>query len=64
MSKRTFISVNTIDDLENYVSIDDTFQVRVSNKGLYLVTQYYLILWQGDESELVDYLEDNLFDIY
>ena len=64
MSKRTFISVNTIDDLENYVSIDDTFQVRVSNKGLCLVTQYYLILWQGDESELVDYLEDNLFDIY
>ncbi len=64
MASRTRISVDTIDDLEEYISPDDTFQVRVSNKGLCLVTRFFAIVWQGEEQELIDYLEDNLFDIY
>ena len=64
MAKRTIVSVNDIDELENYISSDMPFSVRIAKQGLCLVTQYYLILWQGNESELVDYLEENLFDIY
>ena len=62
--RRITVRVSDIDDLENYVSSDTTFQVRVVKQGLCLVTQYHLILWQGNEEELINYLEDNLFDIY
>ena len=62
MAKRTVISVNDIDDLENYISSDMPFSVRPCKQGLCIVTQYNLILWQGDEQELIDYLEENLFD--
>lgn len=64
MAQRTIISVDTIDELENYVSPDTTFQVRVVKQGLCLVTRFFAIIWQGDEQELIDYLEENLFDIY
>ena len=64
MAKRTTIRVSDIDELENYISSDTSFSVRVAKQGLCLVTQYHLILWQGDEQELIDYLEENLFDIY
>ena len=64
MSKRAIIYVNNIDDLENYISSDTPFSVRVAKQGLYLVTRFFAIIWQGDEQELIDYLEDNLFDIY
>ena len=64
MAARTIISASTIDDLENYISIDDTFQIRVVKQGLCIVTRYLAIIWQGDEQELIDYLEENLFDIY
>ena len=62
MATRTVISVDTIDELENYVSPDTTFQVRVVKQGLCIVTSYLAIIWQGDEQELIDYLEENLFD--
>lgn len=64
MAQRTIISVDTIDELENYVSPDTTFQVRVVKQCLCIVTRFFAIIWQGDEQELIDYLEENLFDIY
>jgi len=64
MAKRTTIAISSIDELENLVSSDTTFQVRVAKQGLCLITDFYFILWQGNEEELIDYLEENLFDIY
>ena len=64
MAARTIISASTIDDLEEYLSPDDTFQVRVIKQGLCIVTRFFAIVWQGDEQELIDYLEENIFDIY
>jgi hypothetical protein len=64
MSKRVIIYVNNIDDLENYISSDTHFYVRVVKQGLCIVTRLFAIIWRGNEQELIDYLEDNLFDIY
>ena len=64
MAKRTIISVDTIDELENYVSPDTTFQVRALKQGLCIVTRFFAIIWHGNKQELIDYLEENLFDIY
>lgn len=64
MATHTVISVDTIDDLEEYLSPDDTFQVRVVKQGLCIVTRFFAIIWRGNEQELIDYLEENLFDIY
>ena len=64
MAKRTIVSVNDIDELENYISSDTPFSVIVVKQGLCIVTRFFAIIWRGNEQELIDYLEENLFDIY
>ena len=63
-TKLPVINVFSVDEIESHISPDAVFNVRQYKGEIYIVSQYIALKYEGNETELVSWLEENLFDNY
>jgi len=62
MHKLPVVNVFSIDELENHVSPDTIYDIREYKGETYIVTKHIAFKYEGDKQELIEWIEESLYD--
>lgn len=63
MHKLPIVSINTVDEIEEYISPDMVFHVEEYKGFSYILSQHIALRWEGSQVDLINWLQETLFNL-